>query len=666
MQKLAAVAVVLISFFSSIALGSPPTKRETLSVDTPRATAAGTQFVAPAGWSLEAHDNVTILTPPEGGSYVTIVDVDAKDADAAVAAAWQASGAGKKWPLKIAEDRVPRDGWDSLRDYVYETSANDKRSVVVGAASAGGHWTVSIYDFANDLDEKRGAQVALIFDRMMPKGKSRETFAGKAAHPLDEARVEVLKQFVESARQQLDVPGIGLGIIDHGKVVFAGGLGMRELGKPEKVDADTLFMIASNTKAMTTLMLAREVDEKKFDWDTPVTTLLPTFKLGSPDTTQHVLVKHLICACTGMPRQDLEWLFNSAGATPETIMATLGTMQPTSKFGELFQYSNLMAAAAGYMGGHVEFPDRELGAAYDAAVLKEVFEPLGMKSTTLDNVRALHGNHATPHGFDVDGKTAVAPMDVNLTVVAARPAGGAWSNINDMLRYVQMELNDGALPDGKPYVSKSALLKRREKQVAIGNDAIYGMGLMVDKTWGVPVVHHGGDLVGFHSDMMWLPDQGVGAVILTNSDRGPAIRYYLQRRLLEVLFDGKSQAVPELANRSKQFLEEVQAERKRLVVPADAAESAKLAAHYANAALGKISVSHEGNRTLFDFGAWHSEVASRKNDDGTLSFITIDPGEGGSEFVVADNGSEKTLLVRDAQHEYRYEASKSQDGERAP
>jgi hypothetical protein len=93
---------------------------------------------------------------------------------------------------------------------------------------------------------------------------------------------------------------------------------------------------------------------------------------------------------------------------------------------------------------------------------------------------------------------------------------------------------------------------------------------------------------------------------------------------------------------------------------------AKLAAHYANAALGKINVSHEGNRTLFDFGGWHSEVASRKNDDGTLSFITIDPGEGGSEFVVADNGSEKTLLVRDAQHEYRYEASKSQDGVRAP
>jgi CubicO group peptidase (beta-lactamase class C family) len=93
-------------------------------------------------------------------------------------------------------------------------------------------------------------------------------------------------------------------------------------------------------------------------------------------------------------------------------------------------------------------------------------------------------------------------------VYPARPAGAAWSNINDMLRYVQMELAKGILQEGKRYISESALLMRREPQVTIGNNATYGMGLMVDQTWGVPVVHHGGDLVGFHSDMIWLPDYG--------------------------------------------------------------------------------------------------------------------------------------------------------------
>src|SRR6187431_536501 len=159
-------------------------------------------------------------------------------------------------------------------------------------------------------------------------------------------------------------------------------------------------MIASNTKALTTLMLAKLVDEGKMTWETPVTTLLPSFKLGNADTTGRVLVKHLICACTGLPRQDMEWLFQFEGQTPDGALATLGTMQPTSKFGELFQYSNPLAAAAGFIGGHVAFPRLELGKAYDEAMRTRVFEPLGMKATTLDFKRAQTGNFAAAHSPD--------------------------------------------------------------------------------------------------------------------------------------------------------------------------------------------------------------------------------------------------------------------------
>ena len=106
-----------------------------------------------------------------------------------------------------------------------------------------------------------------------------------------------------------------------------------------------------------------------------MTEAYPAFKLGDPDTTKKVLVKNLICACTGLPRQDLEWLFEFKNATPQSSLALLGTMQPTSKFGEVFQYSNLMASAAGYIGGHIVYPDRELGAAYDEAMQKKIFDP---------------------------------------------------------------------------------------------------------------------------------------------------------------------------------------------------------------------------------------------------------------------------------------------------
>ena len=639
------------------------TPSEVLAADTPRTTVDGNPFVAPAGWSLETKGPAVVLTAPEGGSRVALVDVAGKDADAAVAAAWAAYDTSAKWPLKLATDRPARDGWEQVRSYNYETSANDQRGVMAQALKHGERWTVAIYDMANAVGEKRGAQVALIFDRLLPKGYSRESFAGKTANKLDAARLGELKQFVENARKELDVPGVAIGIVQDGKVVFADGFGVRALGKPDKVDGDTLFMIASNTKAMTTLMLAKLVAEGKFGWDTPVTQILPEFKLGDADTTRQVLVKHLICACTGLPRQDMEWLFQSEGATPESVMKTLATMQPTSKFGELFQYSNPMAAAAGFAGGHVLYPDKEFGAAYDAAMQSQVFDPLGMKSTTFDYAKAMRGDHAMPHGLDVDGKTVPASMDLNYTIVPARPAGAAWSSVNDVLRYVQMELDKGLLPDGKRYVDEAPLLERRKQQVALGNDASYGMGLMVDRTWGVPVVHHGGDMLGFHSDMMWLPDQNVGAVILTNSDPGVYIRGPFQRRLLEVLFDGKPEAVENVAAQAKRLRESIAAERKRLTAPADATASGKLAARYHSDELGDIAVSHKGKATWFDFGGWKSEVASRSNDDGSLSFVTISPGEDGFEFVVTDKGAVRSLVLRDAQHEYAFAEAKEPAGD---
>ena len=488
----------------------------------------------------------------------------------------------------------------------------------------------------------------------MPKGYQRESFAGKTAHALDAARIASLRDFVEDARQAFEVPGVAIGIVQGGKVVFADGFGVRELGKPDKVDADTSFMIASNTKALTTLMLAKLVEQGKFGWETPVTQLLPTFKLGDADTTRQVLVKHLICACTGLPRQDMEWLFEGERFTPESTMQSLATMQPTSGFGQLFQYSNPMAAAAGFAGGHVLHPQMELGAGYDAAMQALVFDPLGMRATTFDYAKALAGNHAAPHGLDSEGRTVVASMGLNYTVLPARPAGAAWSNVNDMLRYVQMELDKGLLPGGERYIGEAVLLERRKPQVALGNDADYGMGLMVDRTWGVPVVHHGGDMLGFHSDMLWLPDQGVGAVILTNSDPGVFIRGPFQRRLLEVLFDGKPEAVENVTTRAARFKQEVAAERQRLVVPADAAVSGRLASAYVNADLGTITVSHDGPATWFDVGGWKSEVASRKNDDGSTSVVTVSPGLDGFEFVVADKDGKPALKFRDAQHEYEF------------
>jgi hypothetical protein len=224
-----------------------------------------------------------------------------------------------------------------------------------------------------------------------------------------------------------------------------------------------------------------------------------------------------------------------------------------------------------------------------------------------------------------------------------------------MLRYVSMELASGALPDGKVFISKEPLLERRVPQVPIGKDETYGMGLEVDNTYGVPVVHHGGDMIGFHSDMIWLPGQDVGAVILTDGDPGWILRSVFRRKLLEVLFDGRTEAAAQLEAQARTFYDQMSADRKLLTVPADPIDAAKLATHYTNAGMGGLDVIHAGAATIFDFGEFKTEVASRHNPDGTVSFITIVPGFSGEEYVVA-KGEKPTLITRDAQHEYVFTA----------
>jgi CubicO group peptidase (beta-lactamase class C family) len=643
-----------IGFMGVAVHTSPVSAAEVLSADTPLTTTGGATFTAPVGWRVTSAANKSVLEPPEADSHLVLLDVHATDAASAMAAGWANYRPDANRPLRIVTPQAPYNGWEERHVYSYETSPNEKAVVYGLAWRAGGDWTVVIVEATLSTFEKRNAAFSLTIGSLRPKGYQREMFAGRKAHPLDADRIALLKEFVQNVMQDFGIPGVGLSLIEGGKVAFQGGLGVKTLGKPGPVDADTLFLAASNTKAMTTLLLAELVDERKLRWDEPVTEAYPDFRLGDADTTRQVLVRHLVCACTGLPRQDFEWLFNFATATPASSLASLGTMQPTSRFGEIYQYSNLMATAAGYVGASVVSPKQELGAAYDEVMRSKVFGPLGMTHTTFDFATALSGNFASPHDDDVDGKTIPARMDMNYSVVPIRPAGGMWTSARDLSKYVQMELALGQLSDGKQLVSKESLLERRKGQVQAGEDTTYGMGLVVSTQYGIPVVSHGGSLFGYKSNMIFLPDHSVGAVILTNSDTGGYLTGLFRRRFLEVLFDGKPEAIEQAKAANAQRIAAIAKNRERLTVPADPGEVRKLANGYSSPALGAFRVRMEDGATIFDFGKWHSAVASRKNDDGTTSFISIDPTVDGFNFVVGERDGKRALIIRDAQHEYAF------------
>jgi CubicO group peptidase (beta-lactamase class C family) len=252
----------------------------------------------------------------------------------------------------------------------------------------------------------------------------------------------------------------------------------------------------------------------------------------------------------------------------------------------------------------------------------------------------------------VDGNPRVGKLAFDYSAVPIRPAGGEWTSAHDLARYVMDEINLGKLPDGRQLVSQENLLMRRKPQIILGEDSWYGMGLIVDKKYGVPVVSHGGSMAGYKSDFWFLPDYGVGAVLLTNADTGGFMNGPFGRRLLEVLFDGKPEAAGDLASEANAYKANLAKERKRLVVPADPAVVDRLAPHYTSKELGQLNVVRANGGTTFDFSEWSSAVASRKNDDGTISMITIDPTNSGFEFVVGEKAGKRTLTLRDAQHEY--------------
>jgi CubicO group peptidase (beta-lactamase class C family) len=634
-----------------------PGAAQPAAADTPQVTPFGIGFTLPQGFTARSGAGFVDIQPPEADSDIVIVDAgEAKDGPEAAAKAWamfRPGGMTRK--ILLTPELPPRQFWDGGTQVAYDVSPNEHRAVTAIASRKGTRWTVVLVDANQATVEKRAASLALMLGTLKPVGETRETFAGKTAHRLDPERIAALKAFVESAMKQMNVPGASMALIDHDQVVFEGGFGVKTLGKPDPVDAHTLFMIASNTKGMSTLLLAKLVDQGKLRWDEPVTEAYPGFRIGNDDTTRQALIKHLVCACTGLPRKDMEWIFTTRRNTPAANTFTLlaGT-QPTTKFGETFQYNNLMASAAGFIGGHLAYPNLEIGAAYDKAMQTLIFDPLGMSETTFDYARALGGDHASPHSMGLDGAEHVASMDLNYQIIPYRPAGGAWSSAHDMIKYVRNELDEGRLPDGRRMVSAQNLLQRRAKSTPLGEHAWYGMGLEVDQGSGVTIVTHGGDLLGYHSDWFAIPEAGVGAVILVNSDEGQAVIQSFARRLLEVLYDGKPLAEGQVKATAVAQAQSIAKARELLSDPPDAAAAAALGRHYASPDLGRIEVSAQGPNVIFDFGVWKSRTATRKNPDGTVTFVTIDPGEPRAGFVVGSADGKRQLTIRDGQHTYVY------------
>jgi CubicO group peptidase (beta-lactamase class C family) len=627
-----------------------------LTDDTQLTTRSGATFTAPKGWWITQSPAWLLLEEPDRQLKTWFIETPEPDAVKAIDAAWQSVAPG--FTLKRLHDpmRVPPiRGWDSVTDVDYETRAIDHRAVVAEARRYGATTYVTLIDGDEGALSRRRAQLNAAVWTLFPPGMHEESFAGRTPRPIDDARAKELDAFIESGRNKLQVVGVAVGVVEGGKVVYEKGFGARSLGKKEPVTPSTLFMMGSITKSMTTMMEATLVDAGLLQWDTPVTKLLPAFALGDPDMTSKLALWQTACACTGMPRRDMEFIFEYAHVSPEQRVASMKTMKPTTGFGETFQYSNLMVGAGGYAASHAYDPKRSYNDAYSKVMQDKIFGPIGMKSTTFDFAVAQRADHAMPHGQAIDGTVEPIPLAAEDFVTPVRPAGASWSNLKDMERYVMTEMAKGVTPEGKRVVSEANLLERRKPRVRSSDVSSYALGLDVGTFRDLPMLTHSGGTFGFNTEMFMLPEQGVAIVILTNvSGRGGALNQAIERKVIEEVFEGaKPLADLRLDFFADNIRDDIAKTMERVTRDPDPAWIAGLVGTYTNADLGKVTITASPKGGRFDAGEWGSAIGQERDIDGSIKMVLLDPPLAGQWFIIGgDDRAHRTLTLIDDQVKY--------------
>lgn len=611
-------------------IGAALGAEEKLAAEATVELGEGVKTLVPGGWSLTRLRGGLRARDPEGEltiSMLVLADRDAKHAKGALL-----EHLGRTAPPDAGQESEATDvaGWDQVYEVVHPGSGADPMIFVVNARRKGERVVATLLEGKPGAFNRRNAQMrGIVFGLTMP-GVEEEDISKNPTRPLDSERKAQLEAAIDDAMKLTGAPAVAVGVVQDGKIVFTKVVGKKTAGKPEAADAKTRFMIGSVSKSLSTFLIGKLVDEGKVSWTTPVKRLLPTFETGDPAFTDRLTVADTFCACAGMPRKDLELVFEFAKTKPEAALDFFKGVKPTTAFGETFQYSNQMTALGGFLAARL-VEKGDLGKAYVAAMKRHVFDPMGMKDTTADFDLGSRTS-ARPHNrslLDPHEVVLPLPMDMERFVSANAPAGAIFSTVEDMERYAIVELQKGVTPEGKRVISEASLLERRKPRTKASATAWYGLGLGVGKRKGLTVVSHDGGTFGFSTRLYLLPERNVGLVIMTNVSDGDVLGL-ITGRFMEIVFDEKPRALEDLKKSLHESQARVDKMRKEDLGPVPEEVSTRLVGRYTNDRIGPMVVTLEKgkDRPLVDVGEWKSAVGYKK--EGEVEKLTlIDPPVGG-------------------------------------
>lgn len=334
-----------------------------------------------------------------------------------------------------------------------------------------------------------------------------------------------LDSLIKATLTTFEVPGISVGVLKDGKIVYAKGHGVRSMTTKKEMNENTLVGVASNSKGFTCFALAMLVDEGKLNWDDKVRQHIPEFQLHDSWVTAEFTVRDLVThrSGLGLGAGDLMFFPEGNDFDVDDIIKNVKHLKPESSFRSTFQYNNNMFIIAG------EVLKRVSGLTWEEFIETKIMTPVGMTNSKASYNRVTDRSNIIDAHTRADGEVIQIPHDWSAT---ANPAGGIMSNVTDMLIWAEFLMNDAVTSDGTRLLSERQFhelwqlqtpLRVRKNDTYDSNFRGYGLGwFLTDVKGGHKQVYHTGGLIGTVTQFTMIPDLKLAIVVLTNQMVGSA------------------------------------------------------------------------------------------------------------------------------------------------
>ncbi|NOT52116.1 MAG: serine hydrolase [Chitinophagaceae bacterium] len=420
-------------------------------------------------------------------------------------------------------------------------------------------------------------------------------FSSPASSQTPSFITDSLDKYIERGMQQWQVPGLAIAIVKDGKVVLSKGYGVRELGKNDKVDENTLFIIASNSKLFTGTSIAKLDYEKKLSLNDKITKYIPWFKLYDDNATQMANVKDMLCHRLGTKTFQGDFTFWDSNLPKDSIVWKMRYLKPPGEFRQDYGYCNAGFLVAG------QVLEKVTGQSWENYVKENMLDPLGMNNTYMNTAGlAARNNVAYPYNNLYSSITKI-PFD---NVDNLGPATSMVSNVNDLTHWLLMQLDSGRY-NGKQILPWQVVQRTRDANILTGSRKsalfpthfrAYGLGVYMTDYSGRQVYWHTGGAFGHVTNVCFVPEEKLGITILTNNDNQnffEALRYQILDAYMNVPYTDRSKQQWEFFTQGKKQTDDEVAALKTRVDKKNmpGIKLVDFSGDYFNTVYGKITIS---------------------------------------------------------------------------